>query len=169
MFGIETEKDVRRLTEDFLSRAMEQYGSTVYRTALCRLQNTADAEDVYQDTFLRLCQQKTAISWDDEHLKAWLLRVAINLCNDLGRYRRRSSPLSPENLPIQWGADMDSGWEIWEAASHLPEKQRLVFNLRYYDELEYEEIARVLDSKVDTLKVNYHYAKEKIKEYILNR
>ena len=41
--------------------------------------------------------------------------------------------------------------------------------LRYYDELEYEEIARVLDSKVDTLKVNYHYAKEKIKEYILNR
>ena len=56
-----------------------------------------------------------------------------------------------------------------EAILSLPEKQRLVFNLRYYDELEYEEIARVLDSKVDTLKVNYHYAKEKIKEYILNR
>ena len=56
-----------------------------------------------------------------------------------------------------------------EANLSLPEKQRLVFNLRYYDELEYEEIARVLDSKVDTLKVNYHYAKEKIKEYILNR
>ena len=56
-----------------------------------------------------------------------------------------------------------------EAIWSLPEKQRLVFNLRYYDELEYDEIARVLDSKVDTLKVNYHYAKEKIKEYILNR
>ena len=51
----------------------------------------------------------------------------------------------------------------------LPEKQRIVFNLRYYDELEYEDIARVLDSKVETLKVNYHYAKDKIKEYILNR
>ena len=56
-----------------------------------------------------------------------------------------------------------------EAILSLPEKQRLVFNLRYYDELEYEEIARILDSKVETLKVNYHYAKEKIKEYILNR
>ena len=56
-----------------------------------------------------------------------------------------------------------------EAILTLPEKQRIVFNLRYYDELEYEEIARVLDSKVETLKVNYHYAKDKIKEYILNR
>ena len=56
-----------------------------------------------------------------------------------------------------------------EAILTLPEKQRIVFNLRYYDELEYEDIARVLDSKVETLKVNYHYAKDKIKEYILNR
>lgn len=50
----------------------------------------------------------------------------------------------------------------------LPEKQRVVFNLRYYDELEYEEISRITDTKVDTLKVNYHYAKEKIKEYMIN-
>ena len=56
-----------------------------------------------------------------------------------------------------------------KAILSLPEKQRLIFNLRYYDELDYEEISRILDSKVDTLKVNYHYAKEKIKEYILNR
>ena len=51
----------------------------------------------------------------------------------------------------------------------LPEKQRIVFNLRYYDELEYEDIARVLDSKVETLKVNYHYAKDKIKEYYIKQ
>ena len=55
-----------------------------------------------------------------------------------------------------------------EAILRLPEKQRLIFNLRYYDELDYEEIARILDGKADTLKVSYHYAKEKIKEYILN-
>ena len=55
-----------------------------------------------------------------------------------------------------------------EAILRLPEKQRLIFNLRYYDELDYEEIARILDGKADTLKVNYYYAKEKIKEYILN-
>ena len=51
----------------------------------------------------------------------------------------------------------------------MTEKQRIDIHLRYYDELEYEDIARVLDSKVETLKVNYHYAKDKIKEYILNR
>lgn len=44
------------MTEEFLSYAMEQYGGTVYRIALCRLQNAADAEDVFQDSFLRLCQ-----------------------------------------------------------------------------------------------------------------
>ena len=55
-----------------------------------------------------------------------------------------------------------------QAILMLPEKQRVVFNLRYYDELEYEEISRITDTKVDTLKVNYHYAKEKIKEYMIN-
>lgn len=56
-----------------------------------------------------------------------------------------------------------------EAILSLPEKQRLVFNLRYYDELDYDQIERILETKAETLKVNYHYAKEKIKEYILNR
>ena len=55
-----------------------------------------------------------------------------------------------------------------EAILRLPEKQRLIFNLRYYEELDYEEFAHFLDGKADTYKENYHYAKEKIKEYILN-
>ena len=152
------------MTEDFLSRAMEQYGSTVYRTALCRLQNTPDAEDVYQDTFLRLCQQKTAISWDDEHLKAWLLRVAINLCNDLGRYRRRSSPLSLESITSLCGSDMEAGWEIWEAASHLPEKQRLVFHLYYGEEYKTPEIARILRMSESAVRVNLARARTTLRK-----
>ena len=54
------------------------------------------------------------------------------------------------------------------AVLSLPEKQRLVFNLRYYDELDYEQIARILEGTPEAMKVNYHYAKDKIKEYILN-
>ena len=50
----------------------------------------------------------------------------------------------------------------------LPEKQRIVFNLRYYDELDYEAISQITGYRVETLKVNYLYAKEKIKEYIVN-
>ena len=60
--------------EAFLRNAMETYGGAVYRLALCRLQNAADAEDVYQDVFLRLLGEE-ARDWDGEYLKAWLLRA----------------------------------------------------------------------------------------------
>lgn len=62
----------------FLSNAMDVNGDAVYRLALCRLQNTADAEDVFQDVFLHLLKEKNVEQWSPEHLKAWLLRVTIN-------------------------------------------------------------------------------------------
>lgn len=76
------------MTEQELRNAMAACGDTVYRLALCRLRNAADAEDVYQDVFLRLLEQRTA-GWDGKHLKAWLIRAALNRCADLGRSRRR--------------------------------------------------------------------------------
>jgi len=54
-----------------------------------------------------------------------------------------------------------------QAILKLPEKQRMVFNLRYYDELSYNEIGEILDSSVSTLKTNYHYAVEKIKKHLI--
>lgn len=63
------------MTEQELQYAMTAHGDTVYRLALCRLQNTADAEDVYQDVFLRLLEQRAG-GWDREHMKAWLIRAA---------------------------------------------------------------------------------------------
>lgn len=76
-----------RVLEARLSEAMDKHGDAVYRLALCRLQNTQDAEDVYRETFLRLFQEN-ADGWDEEHMKAWLLRVAMNLCRDIGRKRK---------------------------------------------------------------------------------
>ena len=91
-----------------------------------------------------------------------LQEVFIRVFRHLDQFRNESS-LST------WIYEDELAVKFQEAILTLPEKQRIVFNLRYYDELEYEDIARVLDSKVETLKVNYHYAKDKIKEYILNR
>ena len=91
-----------------------------------------------------------------------LQEVFIRVYRNLDQFRGESS-LST------WIYENELAVKFQEAILSLPEKQRLIFNLRYYDELDYEEISRILDSKVDTLKVNYHYAKEKIKEYILNR
>ena len=81
-------------SEAFLAAAMEDCGDAVYRLALCRLGSRADAEDVYQEVFLRLLRDTTDFS-DAEHLKAWLLRVAMQRCTDLRRsaWFQRTAPL----------------------------------------------------------------------------
>lgn len=112
-----------------------------------------DAEDVLQEVFIRVFRHLDQFR-NESSLSTWIYRIATNECLRLLNSRKE---------------EVISAEDVQEAILTLPEKQRIVFNLRYYDELEYEDIARVLDSKVETLKVNYHYAKDKIKEYILNR
>ena len=121
-----------------------------------------DAEDVLQEVFIQVYRH-----WEqfrcESSLSTWIYRIATNeslrLLNSRKRRETASDYVDYEN---------ELAVKFQEAILRLPEKQRLIFNLRYYDELDYEEIARILDGKADTLKVNYHYAKEKIKEYILN-
>lgn len=86
------------MTEAQLSNAMDAYGSTVYRLALTRMQNIADAEDVYQEVFLRLWKQ-AAEDWDGDRAKAWLIRTTLNRCADLHRFRLRRPVLSFEEIP----------------------------------------------------------------------
>ena len=137
-----------------------------------------DAEDVLQEVFIQVYRH-----WEqfrcESSLSTWIYRIATNESLRLLNGRKDEGVVSAEDVQEELMGKLKASDYIdyenelavkfQEAILSLPEKQRLVFNLRYYDELEYEEIARVLDSKVDTLKVNYHYAKEKIKEYILNR
>ena len=102
-----------------MERAMRTWGSTVYRLALNQTQSPHDAEDICQDVFLRLLKDATAFK-DDEHLKAWLLCVAINRCRDLH----------------------DS--ELGRALGRLPDKMRLIVHLHYYEGFSTEEIARLV-------------------------
>ena len=71
-------------TEAFMARAMADWGDAVYRLALSQTRSKADAEDVYQDVFMRLYGDATEFT-SSEHLKAWLLRVTINRCRDLAK------------------------------------------------------------------------------------
>ena len=81
-------------SDAFLQQAMGTCGDAVYRLALCRLNSRADAEDVYQEVFLRLLRDDTDFR-DTEHLKAWLLRVTLNCLKSHWRmaWRRHDAPL----------------------------------------------------------------------------
>lgn len=147
------------MTEAFLSWAMKLHGDAVYRLALCRLQNTADAEDIYQETFLRLFQESQAPSWDDEHLKAWLLRVTINKCTDIARKRKHTVPLTPEDIPDLTMEGDYSNIELWDAVSRLPEKYRIVFHLYYGEGYKTQEIADLLSIPAATIRVNLNRAR----------
>ena len=145
-----------------LRDAMERHGPSVYRLALCRLQNTADAEDVYQDVFLRLYQQNTQ-GWDGERTKAWLLRSAVNRCADIGRFRlrQRSLPLE-EAAGLAAPADREQR-ELWAAVAALPPKFRTVVHLHYAEGYSTAEIAALLFLPASTVRTRLHRAREQLK------
>lgn len=133
-----------------------------------------DAEDVLQETFLRAYRHLGSFKGDSK-LSTWLYKIATN---EVFRFieKHKQTMVALDDLERQYayevqdsGSDDDTAEQlVWlqKAIRHLPEKQRLVFNLRYYDELEYAEISEILNTQVETLKTNFHYAKENIKKYI---
>nr|WP_325211815.1 sigma-70 family RNA polymerase sigma factor [uncultured Oscillibacter sp.] len=153
------------MTEQELSNAMETYGDAVYRLALCRMQNTADAEDVYQDVFLRLLEQRSG-RWDGEHLKAWLLRTALNRCADLGRLRRRRGSLSLEEVPDAARPMDEEAAELWDAVSRLPEKLRTAVHLFYGEGYESGEIGALLGVPAATVRSRLRRARAELKNLL---
>lgn len=137
-----------------------------------------DAEDVLQEVFIRVFRHLDQFR-NESSLSTWIYRIATNECLRLLN-SRKEEVISAEDVQEELMSKLKASdyvdyedelaVKFQEAILTLPEKACGSFSTCcYYDELEYEDIARVLDSKVETLKVNYHYAKDKIKEYILNR
>lgn len=135
-----------------------------------------DANDVLQNVFIRVWNGLENFR-EDARLYTWLYRIATNEClTFLEQQKRRNVlPLSDveEGLSNQVRADKDfdasrAEWKLQLAIQRLPEKQRLVFNLRYYDEMPYEEMSKVLETSEGALKASYHHAVKKIEDYLLN-
>lgn len=157
---------------------MDAFQMPIYHYIRRLVVSHEDAEDVLQEVFIRVFRHLEQFR-SESSLSTWIYRIATNESLRLLNVRKAEAIVSAEEVQEELMSKLKASDYIdyenelavkfQKAILSLPEKQRLVFNLRYYDELEYEEIARILDSKVETLKVNYHYAKEKIKEFIVNR
>lgn len=135
-----------------------------------------DANDVLQNVFIRVWNGLGNFR-EDSQLYTWLYRIATNesLTFLEGQKKRASVSLSDveSGLSNKIKADkhFDANkleWKLQLAIQQLPEKQRIVFSLRYYDEMPYEEMSRVLETSEGALKASYHHAVKKIEDYIKN-
>jgi RNA polymerase sigma factor (sigma-70 family) len=135
-----------------------------------------DANDVLQNAFIRVWNALENFR-EDSQLYTWLYRIATNECLSFLEQKKRKSSVSlsdDENSltgSIRAEKDFDPSkieWKLQLAIQQLPEKQRAVFSLRYYDEMPYNEMSKVLDTSEGALKASYHHAVKKIEDFILN-
>ena len=133
--------------EEVFALAVQRYSDTVFRAALHNCSYTADAEDVVQDVFEKLLQYKGRFE-SEEHLKAWLLRVAINRCHDLTRAACQKNTELDENLPAP---DSFADGSVLDAVRALPEHFRNAVYLHYYEGYTAAEIGRMLGAPTNTV------------------
>lgn len=135
-----------------------------------------DANDVLQNVFIRVWNALENFR-EDSQLYTWLYRIATNEClTFLEQQKKRAAvPLGDVESGLENKIKADKHfdaskleWKLQLAIQQLPEKQRIVFSLRYYDEMPYEEMAKVLETSEGALKASYHHAVKKIEDYILN-
>lgn len=135
-----------------------------------------DANDVLQNVFIRVWNGLGNFRQDSQ-LYTWLYRIATNECLSFLEQQKKKAALSLDEmkgglsnkvLADKYFDPNKLEWKLQVAIQQLPEKQRVVFSLRYYDEMPYEEMSRVLETSEGALKASYHHAVKKIEDYILN-
>ena len=135
-----------------------------------------DANDVLQNMFIKVWNGLDNFR-EDSQLYTWLYRIATNESLSFLEQQKKRSSISLSDVEtglsnrLQADKHFDANkleWKLQLGIQQLPEKQRAVFNLRYYDEMPYEEMSRVLETSEGALKASYHHAVKKIEDFILN-
>lgn len=149
------------MTDERFLAAYEKFKNTVYSVIFSYVRDHDDASELSQDTFIKLYTYDGGFD-SDEHMKAWLIRVAINSCNNHFRSRKHisSSPI-PEDLPSEEKHELN---ELLAEVMKLPEKYRVPLHLFYYEDYSITEIAKVLDLPDATVKTRLKRGRDKLKK-----
>ncbi len=152
---------------------MRSYGEPVYWQIRKLVVRHEDADDILQNVFLKAWNNLQNFRGDAK-LSTWLFKIAINESINFLNKERTRNQLNVEdgddsyllnNIEADEYFDGDElQAELLKAVAKLPEKQRLVFNMRYFDEMKYEDISEILGTSVGALKASYHHAVKKIEE-----
>ena len=162
--------------EKAFTAILKKYQEKLYWHIRRMVVDHEDANDVLQNMFIKVWKGLDNFR-EDSQLYTWLYRIATNESLSFLEQQKRRSTLSMDeeenSLTNKLKADkyFDANkleWKLQVAIQQLPEKQRIVFNLRYYDEMPYEEMSKVLETSEGALKASYHHTAKKIEDFILN-
>lgn len=151
-----------------LNTAIEKYGDMIYRIAVNQMKNRTDADDIFQEVFIKWMQHHEQMQ-NSEHEKAWLIRVTLNQCKSaLGStWNKRKAEWSQEvENTMVYEDQIEEGSDLDEVLNKLPERYRSVLHLFYYEELSISEIGNVLQEKESTVRTRLTRARRKLKSML---
>lgn len=145
-----------------LEQVIKAYADMVYRLAFARTGSRYDADEIFQEVFLRYIKKQPVFN-DEGHRKAWLIKVTVNCCKKLwdSPWKKRVQPLDSE-LPFETKEEIS----LYHELQRLPPKYREVIHLFYYEDLPLEEISRILKRKNTTIRVQLMRARAMLKTII---
>lgn len=144
-------------------RAIERYSDTVRRLCAVHLKNDADTEDIFQTVFLKYVLSSVSFE-NEEHEKAWFIRVTINACKDLLKSFFRRSTVSLDEAIGRPAEPNPDYRDVWEAVFALPQKYRDVVYLHYFEDYTAPQISRILGKNVNTVYTLLTRSKEMLRE-----
>lgn len=153
---------VTKMEEREYERIASLYMNTIYRVALNASKNKTDAEDIVQITFLKLWKSKEIFN-DDEHIRKWLIRVAINECNSLFRttWKRKTVAIGGvKEFPVIF----EESTELFTIINDLPVKDRKIIHLYYYEEYTVKEISEIMGISVTAVQTRLYRIRNRLRE-----
>lgn len=157
-------------------RIVKAYSEQLYWQIRRMVVSHDDANDLLQNTFIKAWTNLDYFRGDAK-ISTWLYRIALNECLNFLNKQRAENRLSLDDADAALANKLESdpyfnGDEtqklFQKAILQLPEKQRIIFNLKYFQEMKYEEMSEILGTSVGALKASYHHAVKKIEDFFIN-
>jgi len=163
-----------RTRDEACSLLVKKYQQKIYWHVRRMVIDHDDADDVTQDVFIKVWRNLEKFR-EDSQLYTWLYRIATNECITFLNKKKQKQNISLDNDSSSYLSETlaDTSYfngdkaqlKLQQALITLPEKQRLVFNMKYFEDLKYDEISDILGTSVGALKASYHLAVKKIEQF----